>query len=108
MVNVLNPRLLDLVEVPANLLGGERPGSVFGTVLELFGEGPDRLLVEVTDESGVPSDFVSVDPSKVKKLWTSPQLAEGRGEPVDAKAHYERGILLLQNGLALDSKTEFQ
>ena len=104
----LSPKLLDVVEVPNRFLGYETAGGALGTVVEVFGEPPGRLLVEVTDESGVPLDLVLVPASEAKRVWPSPGPKNQAPSDEGATHHFQKGILLLQNGLLAEAKAEFE
>jgi len=94
----LNPNLLDVVEIPKKFLGDETPGTTLGTVVEVFGNPPSSLLVEIADQGGVPQHLVEVPASEAGKVWSAPQREEGAAESV-AGVRFQKGILLLQNGL---------
>ncbi len=104
----LNPKLLDVVEVPNRLLGYETPGAALGTVVEVFEGPPQQLLVEVCDETGVPSDLVTIPVSEVRTAWPAAEHAQETSSPVDAKGHFEKGIFLLQNGLIVEAKSDLK
>ena len=104
----LSPKLLDVVEVSNEYLGLEATGVARGTVLEVFGEPPGQLLVEIADESGVPSDLVTVPITKVKTVWSSRGSEDEKSSTNDARSHYESGIFLLQNGLLAEARTQLK
>jgi len=108
MESTLNPKLLDVVKVPNEFLGLGSSGTTVGTVVEVLGVPPQSLLVEVADQNGVPSHLVSVPISRAEKVWSSEETEKGVPPSQEAMTRYERGILLLQNGLLWDARTEFQ
>jgi tetratricopeptide (TPR) repeat protein len=99
------PKLLDLVEFPATLIGDEAAGTAQGTVVEDFGTA---LLVEVYDDQGIPTDFATIPVEAAKTLWPAPDQGTEAPDPVGAEGHFEKGLLLLQNGLFRDAKQEFR
>ncbi|MGB9488265.1 MAG: hypothetical protein WCD04_19400, partial [Terriglobia bacterium] len=104
----LSPKILDVVEVPNRFLGSETPGVALGTVVEVFGEPRGELLVEVTDENGVPLDLVLLPASETKKLWSSPKPEKQASSDEGATNEFQKGVLLLQNGLLAEAKTYFE
>jgi len=104
----LSPKILDVVEVPNRYLGSETPGVALGTVVEVFGEPRGELLVEVTDENGVPLDLVLLPASETKKLWSSPKPEKQASSDEGATNEFQKGVLLLQNGLIAEAKTHFE
>ena len=104
----LNPKILDVVEVPDRFLGSETPGVALGTVVEVFGEPRDELLVEVAGEDGVPLDLVLLPASRAKKVWSSPEPEKQAFPDEGVTEEFQRGVLLLQNGLLEDAKTHFE
>jgi Tfp pilus assembly protein PilF len=103
----LNPKILDVVEVPNRFLGFETPGVALGTVVEVFGEPRKELLVEVSDENGVPQDLVTLPISEAKKVWSSSESEKQKSADDNATVQFQKGVLLLQNGLFLEAKTHF-
>lgn len=98
------PKLLDVVRFPSTLLGEDSTGSSEGTVVEDFGTA---LLVEVSDDDGVPASFATVPISAAQTIWQKPE--HGTPEPpAGAERHFERGLLFLQNGCLEDAKREFR
>ncbi|PYV28571.1 MAG: hypothetical protein DMG27_00825 [Acidobacteria bacterium] len=108
MESTLNPKLLDVVKVPNEFLGLGSSGTTVGTVVEVLGVPPQSLLVEVADQDGVPSRLVSVPISQAEKVWSFEETEKGLPPSQEAMTRYERGMLLLQNGLLLDARSEFQ
>ena len=108
MESTLNPKLLDVVKVPNEFLGLGPSGTTVGTVVEVLGVPPQSLLVEVADQNGVPSHLVSVPISRAEKVWSSEETEKGVPPSQEAMTRYDRGFLLLQNGLLWDARTEFQ
>jgi tetratricopeptide (TPR) repeat protein len=104
----LSPKILDVVEVPNRFLGFETPGVALGTVVEVFGEPRKELLVEVSDENGVPQDLVTLPISEAKKVWSSPEPEREASSNEGATNEFQRGWLLLQNGLLAEAKTHFE
>ena len=104
----LNPKILDVVEVPNRFLGFEAPGVSLGTVVEVFGEPRGQLLVEVTDEGGVPQDLVLLPASEAKKVWSSPEPEKQASSEEGAANQFQKGVLLLQNGLIAEAKAHFE
>jgi tetratricopeptide (TPR) repeat protein len=108
-VNIeLSPKILDVVEVPNRFLGSDTPGAALGTVVEVFGEPRGELLVEVTDEDGVPLDLVLLPASEAKKVWSSPEPEEQAPSDEGATNEFQKGVLLLQNSLLAEAKTHFE
>ncbi len=103
----LSPKLLDVVEVPNKFLGYETPGTALGTVVEVFGNPASSLLVEISDEGGVPQDLVEMPASEARKVWSAPQRDEQASEGA-AGSRFQRGILLLQNGVVGEARAEFR
>ena len=103
-----SPRVLDVVGVPNRFLGSETPGVALGTIVEVFGEPRGELLVEVSDESGVPLDLVLLPASEAKKVWASPEHEERAFPDEGATNQFQKGVLLLQNGLVVEAKTHFE
>jgi tetratricopeptide (TPR) repeat protein len=104
----LSPKILDVVEVPNRFLGFETPGVALGTVVEVFGEPRKELLVEVSDEDGVPQDLVTLPISEAKKVWSSPEPKQQASSDEGATIQFQKGVLLLQNGLLTEAKTYFE
>ena len=104
----LSPKILDVVEVPNRFLGSDTPGAALGTVVEVFGEPRGELLVEVTDEDGVPLDLVLLPASEAKKVWSSPEPEEQAPSDEGATNEFQKGVLLLQNSLLAEAKTHFE
>jgi len=69
----LSPKILDVVEVPDRFLRSGTSGGVLGTIVEVFGEPRGQVLLEVTDENGVPLDMVLLSASEAKIVWSSPR-----------------------------------
>jgi len=101
----LNPKLLDVVEVPNRYLGSDIPGSALGTVVEVLGGANGGLLVEVTDENGVPLDLVHLPAAEAKKVWPSPEPDKPASPAQSATDEFQKGVMLLQNGLLAEAKT---
>ncbi|HEV3275271.1 MAG TPA: hypothetical protein VG860_00475 [Terriglobia bacterium] len=93
------------MEFPATLIGDEAAGTAQGTVVEDFGTA---LLVEVYDDQGIPTDFATIPVEAAKTLWPAPDQGTEAPDPVGAEGHFEKGLLLLQNGLFRDAKQEFR
>src|ERR1035438_1338602 len=104
----LSPKILDVVEVPNRFLGFETPGVALGTVVEVFGEPRKEVLVEVSDENGVPQDLVTLPISEAKKVWSSPEPEMQESTDDNATIQFQKGVLLLQNGLLAEAKTHFE
>jgi tetratricopeptide (TPR) repeat protein len=104
MDTTLRPKLLDVVRFPSALLGGGSTGSSQGTVVEDFGAA---LLVEVSDDQGVPTSFATVPVDAAQPIWQRLEH-EVPEPPADAKAHFEMGLLFLQNLCLEDAKQEFR
>ena len=104
----LSPRILDVVEVPNKFLGSETPGVALGTVVEVFGDHRGELLVEVTDENGVPLNLVLLPTSEAKKVWASPEPEKHASSDGGATNEFQQGVLLLQNGLLAEAKAHFE
>src|SRR5713101_4103106 len=100
----LNPKLLDVVEFEDFSLGPIAKGR--GTVVETFGQPPDKVLVEVTDSQGLPMSYVTREMEGVKRIWATESQA---ATPMvsEAQQHFEEGILFLQNGLFPRAKEQF-
>lgn len=106
MDTTFHPKLLDVVEFPATLLGEESAGTAQGTVVEDFGTA---LLVEVSNDQGVPSDFATVPVDVATTVWSAPKRGqEATALAADAKTSFEKGLLLLHQGLVQDAKREFR
>lgn len=104
----LSPKLLDVVEVPNRFLGSEAPGVVLGTVVEVLGEPNGELWVEVAGEDGVPLDMVLLPASEAKTVWPSPAVEVQTSSDAGATVEFQKGVLLLQNGLLAEAKTHFE
>ena len=104
----LSPKILDVVEVPNKFLGFETLGVALGTVVEVFGEPRKEVLVEVSDENGVPQDLVTLPISEAKKVWASPEPEMQESTDDNATIQFQKGVLLLQNGLLAEAKTHFE
>jgi len=104
MDTTFRPKLLDVVRFPGTLLGEELQGWAQGTVVDDFGAA---LLVEVSDDQGVPTSFATVPLDAVQTVWEKPEL-EAEEPPAGAEARFERGLLFLQNGCLDDAKQEFR
>jgi tetratricopeptide (TPR) repeat protein len=96
----LNPKILDVVVLPKTV---PAVPPLTGTVVELFGNG--LLLVEVTDDNGVPKKLVTVPAEDVKVVWPAMETQE-ENRP-QSQQSFEEGILLLQNGLIDHAKKRF-
>jgi tetratricopeptide (TPR) repeat protein len=100
----LNPKLLDVVEFDDPSLG---PGAKRrGTVVDVLGEHPGKVLIEIADSQGIPLSFVSKEMDAIKQIWTADSRA---AEPVPSEAllHFEKGILFLQNAVFPQAREEF-
>lgn len=93
-----NTKLLDLVEFP---LGGS---TVVGTVVEMMTS--DTLLVETSDEEGLPTGLHGVPIRDAKVLWQATQPA-GFQEDLKARLPFEEGLLSLQNGMIEEARKKF-
>jgi tetratricopeptide (TPR) repeat protein len=94
----LNPKLLNMVE----LTGTRERGTVVDTTVGT----PAAILVELSDESGVPKEFLSRTTDEVKTVWQVPKAPNGQSEVPEAQQYFENGILYLQNGLVPQAKKE--
>lgn len=104
----LSPKILDVVEVPKRFLGFETPGVALGTVVEVFGEPHEELLVEVSDENGVPQDLVTIPISEARKVWSASEPQGQASSDNGANLQFQEGVLLLQNSLLAEAKTHFE
>jgi len=104
----LSPKILDVVEIPNRFFRPETSGVALGTVVEVFGEFREQLLVEVPDENGVPLDLVLLPASEAKKVWSYPQPEKQASCDAGAASDFQKGVLLLQNGLIAEAKTHFE
>ncbi len=104
----LNPKLLDVVEFRAE--GPEFTASqvLTGTIVEILGETPGTVLIELTDEEGIPTAFVDRRIDQITSVWRS--ASQTRAEPgVDmAQQLFDEGFLLLQNGHASSARDRFR
>jgi tetratricopeptide (TPR) repeat protein len=104
----LSPKILDVVEVPNRFLGLQAPGVALGTVVEVLGGPNGGLLVEITDENGVALDLVQLPASEAKRVWSSPEPQKQASPDQGATNEFQKGVLLLQNGLLAEAKTHFE
>ncbi len=103
----LNPRLLDIVELNGIDLWPSRIPRITGTVVEIFGEPTRTALIEISDENGVPREFVTRPIELLKAAWTAPESATTEVERGEPQGSFEKGVLLLQNGLLAEAKPHF-
>lgn len=97
----LNPKLLDVVSFET--LSGERASVRTGTIIEFL--GADAGLVEISDESGTPTDFITVPLRDMKVVWSATKTAS-QGEHT-AEQPFQEALLLLQNGMLSAAKERF-
>jgi len=99
----LNPKLLDVVAVPET--SAANVAAVTGTVVEMLRN--NSFLVEISDEHGVPKEFIAVSASDAKVAPPSaPPSFKGAQLP-RSRQLFEEGILLLQNGLLEQANKRF-
>lgn len=103
----LNPKLLDVVELEGVEPRPSASPSIRGTVVEIFTEPTKAALIEVLDQNGVPRDFVTRPIEHMKTVWTAPESVAMEVERDDPQRSFEKGILLLQNGLIAEAKHHF-
>lgn len=103
----LNPKLLDVVEFQAEEGELGFAGALSGTVVEVFGEPPEAVLIEVADTQGVPTDLITRPVDQIKPVWR-PGTPPFEGSVGDARQSFERGLLLLQNGLIASARSDFE
>jgi tetratricopeptide (TPR) repeat protein len=105
MDTVSQPKLLDVIQFPASLQAGGLSGLAEGTIVEDFATA---YLVEVADEQGVPTEFVTVPADAAKIVWSAPDRTADSPAAVDAKTRFEAGLLLIQNGSFRDARDELR
>ncbi len=104
----LNPRLLDVVEFRAESPELNASQALTGTIVEILGDTPGTVLIELTDEEGIPTDFVERNIDQISSVWES--ASQMKAEPsVDmAQQMFEEGFLLLQNGHVSSARDRFR
>jgi lipoprotein NlpI len=103
MTPEINPKLLDVVE----LIDRTSKQRFHGTTVEWLGGAPERVLVEVSNEEGVPLAFVSSAVQELTRVWEVSTSLPAESKVSEAQHHFENGLLLLQNGLIRRAKQEF-
>jgi lipoprotein NlpI len=101
----LNPKLLDVVEFRGDEGEFGLAGPVTGAVVEFL--APETALIEVSDEEGMPTDLITRQVEQVKRVW-SVGVPPTETAATGARTSFERGFLLLQNGLILDARSHFK
>lgn len=104
MTTSLNPKLLDVVTIPASD-NESRPGPVTGTVVDMLGSG--AILVEISDDNGVTKEFVTAPVDSIEVVWKSVPPHSTKEKRNEAQTLFEEAILLLQNGLLESAKNKF-
>jgi len=76
--------------------------------VEALGGPAGALLVEVADEKGVALDLVELPASEARKVWSSPETEKQISTGGEASSEFQKGVLLLQNGLLAEAKTQLE
>ena len=105
MTAKINPKLLDAVQLSG--FPPEVRENQQGTIVELLGGTPEVVLVEVSDEQGVPLAFVPRRIDEVELIQQGIKAVHHDSKVPEAQLHFERGILLLQNGWPEQAKEQF-
>lgn len=98
-----NARLLDAIKLPSSL--GSSPFHM-GVIVEMLTKPHKSALIEISNEEGVPVDFIITEIEKVVADWEAPQ-SEGRPADKSGIEQFELGLLFLQNGLVSKAKAAF-
>ena len=101
MTTTLNPKLLDVVAIPAAGEGSRRE-RLTGTVVEVYGS--EALLVEICDGNGIERDTVTVPANEAEVLWSSQARAPVATPVRSAQSQFEEAVLFLQNGLLTNAR----
>jgi tetratricopeptide (TPR) repeat protein len=104
-VSAVTPKILDVVKFRIPLSGESK--SATATILDLSGEIPPvSALVEILDESVQGPRVLSVPIENLEVIWPSQESTsqEARSTPQDS---FEKGLLLLQNGLPIEAIAHF-
>jgi tetratricopeptide (TPR) repeat protein len=98
----INPKLFDMVSFETSRGGATR--VLTGTLVELL--GPDSGLVEISNESGIATEFLSIPLRDMNVVWSntiSPVVEHENGEN-----YFQEALLLLQNGILPLAKDTFR
>lgn len=93
-----NPKVLDLVEFP---LGST---TSVGTVVEVL--AGNRLLIETSNDEGLPTGLLAIPIRDAKVLWEVKQTANLHDDS-KGKVAFEEGLLCLQNGMIEAAREKF-
>jgi tetratricopeptide (TPR) repeat protein len=99
----INPKLFDMVSFETSRGGATRAVRT-GTLVELL--GTDSGLVEISDESGVATEFLSIPLRDMKVVWSSTRSPVGEHE--NGEHYFQEALLLLQNGILPLAKDTFR
>ena len=100
----LSPRLLDVVQIKgAPFAAGEVRQ---GTIVEML--SPETALIEISDDEGVPTNFVSRRLDEIERVWELPKSAPSKATTDEAQSYFENGILSLQNHLYQRAKEQLE
>jgi hypothetical protein len=69
MATIATPKLLDVVEFD-DITSGQSVRRR-GTVVELLGEPPQAVLLEISGTDGAAEDFYTVSIKNVKVIWSA-------------------------------------
>jgi len=94
----LNPKLLDVVQIAGT--------KGHGTVVDVIEGTPGTVLIELSDEQGVPLEFLRRRTNEVTTIREISKTPEVQSEVPAAQKYFENGILYLQNGLIPRAKEE--
>jgi tetratricopeptide (TPR) repeat protein len=100
----INPKLLDVVRFASS---SKEAGMQQGTIVQILGETPEAALVEVSDEQGVPVEFVRRALSELEQVPEGVEALEKTPQVPDAQLCFETGVLFLQNGQYNRAQAEF-
>lgn len=99
----LSPKLLDVVQMKgAPFAAGEVRQ---GTIVEML--SPDTALIEVSDDEGVATNFVTRRLDEIEQVWELPKSASPTPKTDEAQSYFENGLLSLQNRLYERAKEQF-
>lgn len=106
MDSILNPKLLDVVELESapGTATENRKGTVVGI---LGGLGAPTFLIEIVDSEGVATALMTRNAQELKEVWSASAQAKPQPFVSEAQQLFENGLLLLQNGLLERAKNEF-
>ncbi len=98
----INPKLLDVVEF-ADRTSQER---FSGTAVEWLGGPSEAVLIEVSNNEGIPTAFKLRPAGELTKIWEFTEPAVTGPTVSEAQQYFENGVLFLQNGLVARAKEQ--